>query len=304
MDFKQLEYFKTIYEEGSISKAAEKLYISQQGLSKAILSLEKEMDCKLFDRNPRGILLTKAGEKMLVYADRLLKEKDNTLREMMQYREHEKLVLHMVIGSRFSLPKEIFKGFLEKYPDCELEIQELKNEACLYNLEHGKADLAIVISPEEKESYHYLPVKREKITIVIPKNHELASRKEISISELDGFKIAYHSGSSSEVIMEQCRKKGVRFSKMIELPGMVALYQTCSGMGIPGISLESLEGKMAFEDLTAVPVIEEEASWDVTLMYHESVNKLKSVMNFVAHLKERLEKPERDKQKSSNGSLV
>ena len=289
MDFKQLEYFKTIYEEGSISRAAQKLYISQQGLSKAVLALEKELDCKLFERNPKGILLTEAGEVLLARADHVLKERDAILREMTIYREHEKLNLLMVIGSRFSLPKELFKGFVKRYPEIELNIQEEKNESCMYDLEQGKADIGIVISPERKDGYLYQPIKKEKITLVMPKEHPLASRKEIRISELAGMEIVYHSGSSSSALMEQCRKRDIHFSRMIEVPGMVALYQTCSSMGVPGISLGSLEGKMAFSDLTAGPVSEEEAAWNITLMYHESMEKVKPVRKFIDYLKERLE---------------
>ena len=289
MDFKQLEYFKTIYEEGSISRAAQKLYISQQGLSKAVLALEKELDCKLFERNSKGILLTEPGEVLLARVGHVLKERDAILREMTIYREHEKLNLLMVIGSRFSLPKELFKGFVKRYPEIELNIQEDKNENCMYNLEQGKADVGIVISPELKEGFLYQPIKKEKITLVMPKEHPLASRKEIRISELAGMEIVYHSGSSSSALMEQCRKRNIHFSRMIEVPGMVALYQTCSSMGVPGISLESLEGKMAFPDLTAVPVSEEEAAWNITLMYHESMKKVKPVRKFIDYLKERLE---------------
>ena len=288
MDFKQLEYFKTIYEEGSISKAAEKLYISQQGLSKAVLALEKELDCRLFERSSKGIQLTEPGEALLVHAERLLEERDTILRDMAGYREHEKLSVHMVIGSRFSLPKECFKRFLDCHPHMELDVQELKNEACLYNLEHGKADVAVVISPVLEKGYECLPIKKERITLVMPKEHELAVKKEISVTELDGTRIVYHSGSSSAVVIEQCEKRGIRFSKMIEVPGMVALYQTCSAMGIPGISLESLDGKMAFPNLVSVPVSEEEVAWDITLVYHESMKKVKLVMEFVNYLKERL----------------
>ena len=289
MDFKQLEYFKIIYEEGSISKAAEKLYISQQGLSKAILSLEKELDCRHFERNSKGVSLTEPGKTLLSYVDRVLRERDLITRDMQRFREHDKLSLAMVIGARFSLPKEFFKGLQEKYPEMELSIQEQNNEFCMYHLEHGKTDLAIVIGSEPPKGYIRKPIKKEKITLVMPKNHELTDKKELSLNDLNGQKIAYHMGTSSAVVLDKCRQNGVSFSKAIEVPGMVALYQICSAMGILGISLGSLEGKMAFEDLVAGPLREEEATWDVALMYHESMKKVKPVMNFVDYLKDRLE---------------
>ena len=288
MDFKQLEYFRAVQEEGSISGAAEKLYISQQGLSKAIHGLESELDCKLFERGARGVVLTKAGEVLLSYAQRVLSERDGIVREMSGFREHDRLSIHMVIGSRFSMPKGMFKDYLKEYPQVEFDMQELKNETCLYNLEHGKADLAVVVSEEEKAGYRHIPIKREKLTLVMPKDHELASREEIFLSDLQGQMIVFHSGTSSVLLLDQCKKRGISFGKQIEVPGMVALYQTCSNMGALGISLASLEGKMAFDDLVEIPVAEEEVCWNVNLMYHESMEKVETVKNFLEFLKAKL----------------
>ena len=287
MDLKQLEYFKAIQEEGSISRAAEKLYISQQGLSKAIHALEKEMDCKLFERNAKGVVMTEAGRVLLDYVDRVLAERDNIVRNMTRFREHDRLSIHMVIGSRFSMPKGIFKEYMKEHPGIELDIQELKNEVCLYNMEHGKADLAVAISPEQKSGYRYIPIKKERITLVMPKEHELAAKEEIHLSDLEGHRIVYHSGSSSKVLIEQCGNQGIILGKLIEVPGILALYQTCSNMGALGISLASLEGKMSFDNLVEILVAEEEVSWDVVLVYHETMDRVKAVKDFVYYLKDR-----------------
>lgn len=288
MDFKQLEYFRAIQEEGSISRAAEKMYISQQGLSKAIHALEKELDCKLFERNAKGVLLTKAGEALLMKAERVLAERDGIVRDMTRFREHDKLSIHMVIGSRFSMPKGFFKEFLKEYPDIAFDMQELKNEICLYNLEQGKADLSVVIASKRKQDYRYVQIKKERLTLVIPKSHKLAEKKEILLSDLEGQVMVYHSGTSSDLFLEQCKKQNISFEKKIEVPGMLALYQTCSNMGAVGISLASLEGKMAFDDLVEIPVAPKDVSWDVTLVYHESMEKVKAVKAFLDFLKEKL----------------
>lgn len=281
MDFKQIEYFLAIYEEGSISKAADKMFISQQGLSKAILALEKELDCRLFLRNPKGVLLTEAGEALLLHAYQLMDAKSHITKEMSKFREHETLVLDLAIGSRFSLPKGIFKKFRAEYPNVDISINERKNETCIYNLERGKTDLAVVIQPEKKNGYIYEAVKKEILTIVMPDDHILAQKEELSLKELEGERIAYHEGSSSVVFMEQCKKQGVTFAKAIKMPGMPALYQTCADMKILGLSLSSIEGMFQFPKLISVPIRPEEATWDITLMYHESAVKRKVVKAFL-----------------------
>ena len=289
MDFKQLEYFRTIYEEGSISKAAEKLFISQQGVSKAVSALEKELDCKLFDRTPKGILLTLAGEVLIKRAAKLLDDRDSMVKEMMEFRQHENLAIDLVIGSRFSLPERFFDKFLARYPSLNLNITELANEVCLFNLEHGRTDLAIVHACEQKEGLVIHPVKKEIMTIVVPEDHFLAEKKEISLSDLVDLPIVYHQGSSSRFLMEKCREQGVYFAKGIQVPGMLALYQTCANMRVPGLSLDSLKGKFKFDNLVSIPVRKEEATWDLELVYRESMSHGKIVKCFVDFLMESMQ---------------
>lgn len=281
MDFRQLEYFISIFEEGSISKAADKMFISQQGLSKAILALEKELDCRLYERGPKGAVLTEAGDALLLHAYQLLEAKSRMIKDMLAFQEHEKLTIDMVIGARFSLPGGFFKMFHKNHPHMELDISEHKNETCIYNLEHGKSDLAIVVQPERKKGYVYELMKREALTIVMPEDHALSGKQEIRLTDLNGERIAYHNGNSSEIFMEQCERQGIRFVETMIMPGMPALYQTCADRGILGLSLSSMEGIMQFDQLVSVPIRMEEAAWDVTLMYHESAQKRNSVKVFL-----------------------
>lgn len=76
MDIKQLRYFIAVYQNGSIAKAANKVYISQQGLSMALLRLESELSCRLLERTPNGMMLTQEGEYLLPKAEKLVEEFD------------------------------------------------------------------------------------------------------------------------------------------------------------------------------------------------------------------------------------
>ena len=74
MTFNQLLYFQTVSEYENYHKAAEKLYLSQPSLSRSISSLEKELGVMLFEKQGRGIVLTKAGRLFQEYTDRILSE--------------------------------------------------------------------------------------------------------------------------------------------------------------------------------------------------------------------------------------
>lgn len=284
MELKQLEYFQTIYEEGSISKAAEKLFISQQGVSKAVASLEKELDCKLFERTRGGVTATPAGEVFQKGAAKLLEEKNSLLREMRQYRQSECLSVCMVIGSRFSLPHRFYDRFLQRHPGLTLDIKELENEECIEALESGKTDVALIHNWKDREGYKTRLFKKEVLSVVLPTDHPLASRTELQIKDLDGLTMVWHQGSSSKWILQKCREHGVVFEREIQVPGVLALYQTCANMRVPGLSLESINGKFRFDNLVSIPINKEEANWEVELVYQEKMEQKALIKDFLDFL--------------------
>ena len=72
MQLSQLMYFVTVAEQGSINKAAEKLFVTQPNLSKAIGNLESELKVRIFDRTNKGVILTEDGKKLYEYARTIL----------------------------------------------------------------------------------------------------------------------------------------------------------------------------------------------------------------------------------------
>ena len=96
MDLKQLSYFVKIVEEGSISGAAKKLFMSQPPLSSQMKLLEAELDCTLFERGSRTIRLTEAGETLYNYSRSLLQLSNVAKQETMNAAHFSKLFFFLI----------------------------------------------------------------------------------------------------------------------------------------------------------------------------------------------------------------
>lgn len=148
MKLSQLNYFKTVCNLGNnVTRAAEKLHVSQPCISKAIMELESEFNVELFHRVNKRLLLTKEGEKCLLTADELLTQADNLSQQMTDLstgKKHLNIGVTSMIGSTV-LPL-LLTDFHNQFPDVSLEIHELLTTNVLRNLENETLDVAIINS--------------------------------------------------------------------------------------------------------------------------------------------------------------
>ncbi len=165
MDFKQLTYFITVVNEGTISAAAKKLHMTQPPLSTQLRLLEDEVGCLLFERGPRSIQLTDAGRMMYSRASTLLHMSSLMKDELQEYRHgsHGTLRLGVVSSVGSTLFCQWFREFHESHPDIRFEISEADTYQLLEKLRGGLIELAIVRTPFPAGDFHCIPLKEEPI---------------------------------------------------------------------------------------------------------------------------------------------
>lgn len=152
--------FNCVAEESNISQAAKLLFVSQPAVSKAITSLEKSLNLKLFKRNSRGVKLTDEGQILYQYtkeAFNILKQGEERLKDM-----RELGIGQLRIGVSSTLCKYILlpylNCFIKTYPHIKITIESQSTLHTLKQLENGSLDIGLVAKPANQRLYEFLPV--------------------------------------------------------------------------------------------------------------------------------------------------
>ena len=169
INFLNLEYFLVAAEELNFTKAAKKLFISQQSLSNHISNMEKEFDVILFNRTT-PLTLTYAGQALKAKAKQMLELRDETYRELADIKDFS--VGQLTLGlshtrGRVILP-EILPVFKDRFPNIDLKLIEGNSSELADDLLHGNIDLIIDMLPFKVENVETVPICEEEILLAVP----------------------------------------------------------------------------------------------------------------------------------------
>ena len=182
--------FSEVVKQGSFSKAAEKLFITQSALSSKIKNLEEELDCKLFYRKKgvRYVELTKAGKDFLNLIDRWNKlwfEMSNVKSVVSDI----SFVVSALNSISTSLLPQVFFKFLERNDKVFLKTEDLSSYASYDAIENRTVDFAIVVDQRYSLNVSCNPLFSEKMVIISGHNSSFPNR--INLSELNPSKLIY-----------------------------------------------------------------------------------------------------------------
>lgn len=169
INFLNLEYFLVAAEELNFTRAAKKLFISQQSLSNHISNLEKEFDVVLFNRTS-PLTLTYAGQALKARGRELLDLRDETYKEIADIKDFSTGQLSIGVShtrGRVILP-EILPTYQAQFPGIELRLVEGNSSQLASDLLHGNIDLMIDLLPFTVENIETVPICGEEILLVVP----------------------------------------------------------------------------------------------------------------------------------------
>lgn len=182
IEFIQLEYLVAIAENKTISKAAEKLLISQPGLSRSIQRLEEDLGLTLFTRKKNKVELNENGIQAVAYAKNLLAKREEMISELNKLNRK-----NIIVASCAPAPLWGVVYSLNTSSETHIESHLIQNEESLINgLKQNDYSLIILTHPLDDQDYISQPFLKESLFLSIPPAHPLAPFKEVSFTDLNG----------------------------------------------------------------------------------------------------------------------
>ena len=271
MELRHLRYFVAVAEELNFTRAAERLHMAQPPLSTQIRLLEEELGARLFDRDKRRVDLTQAGRQMLVRARAILAAADDAVKQTRRAAVGEigELQLGYAASAMFTelLPASL-RSFRKALPNVELVVHEMTSRDQLYAIHGRQLDVGILRKPDmpippgvRMEAWY-----TASLVAAIPKNHPLAKKPAISVTDLrDQALIAYPRDSGVGLywrVIDLCVKAGFQpriVRETREASVMMGLVSAGIGIAIvpadtqcirlEGVVYRRMQGREAFSAL-------------------------------------------------------
>ena len=187
MELRQLEYFQMASRLKNITRAAERLRVSQPNITVAIKKLEGELGIQLFDRSQKQLSLTPEGAVFLGRVEVALRNIQDAVLEVNDYKQLQKGTIKIGIPpmmGAYLFPK-IFSSFQRRYSHLDVYLHEEGSVAIREQLERDELDFGIIIIPDTSPNLQLLPMARSQIVCCVPEDSDLAARKAITLQDVE-----------------------------------------------------------------------------------------------------------------------
>jgi len=208
IELRHMRYFLAVAEELHFRKAAERLFISQPGLSRQIKVLEEALGVVLFERHTRKVVLTKVGEYLKIEFSAQIKMLSHTLEnaKMLQDGKQGALKIGYVGSAMQEVIPNLLLNFEKKHPNILCSLKEIDNQQQLEALLSFSLDIGFVRLERVPRALEIKPILKENFCLVLPKDHEIG---ESNFKSLRQFKEAsfilfdaQYSASYHEKVMQ------------------------------------------------------------------------------------------------------
>ena len=187
MEIRVLKYFLAVAKEGSITKAANYLHLTQPTLSRQLQDLERELGQKLLIRGQHNVTLTSEGHTLRQRAEEIIDMVDKTEQEFRSIKDVIAGTVYIGSGESHTirLITDIIKDVQTEYPEIKFDLVSGNAQDITEKLDKGLLDFAVLIEPIDISKYDYLTLpEKDRWGVVMKKDSPLAKKKSITYKDL------------------------------------------------------------------------------------------------------------------------
>lgn len=242
MELRHLRYFVAVGEDQHYGRASRRLGVAQPALSRQIQNLEKEIGFKLFDRMPRGVRLSAAGELFMADARRILQEVSEATARAALVARGQSGALRIGLAENASwhgVAPDSFRRFREQHPDVDLQLQPASSLEQLDAVRSGRLDAGFVnFMPKADADLEQLAVGRQQIELAVPKRHPLTRLKKLRLCDLTDAPFIWFPRRASPAfydrLMHECYRGGLKSPHIVQegLNEATILSLVSAGLGV------------------------------------------------------------------------
>jgi LysR family transcriptional regulator for metE and metH len=205
MEIRHLRLIKAIVEEGSITKAIDKLHLTQSALSHQLKEAESQLGTKIFLRANKKLVLTKAGEKLYGISNEILDKISETELEIKQmvFGEYGEIRISTECFSSYHWLPSVLKQFHFVYPNIELKVVTEATHHPLQKLLENVIDIGIVSDLIKDDRIKYLELFQDETVMVVSENHSWANKKYVVAEDFTHEHLIIHSLPMETVTIHQ-----------------------------------------------------------------------------------------------------
>lgn len=288
MNIKDLECFQATCEEKSITKAAKRLYITPQGLSKTIRNLEYEFQMPLLIRNSTGVALTEAGQYLFEHMPDFLGhyyDIYNHIQKMRQSQNHE-IDLLSAYGILRLVTPDCLHEFQKKHPEIVLHYREFPDKQVERLFASKEGNIAFCVGPSDFSRFKATKMESFEIKLLVYKDHPLAQKSAVTIEDLKDQPLYIESSEFNihHLIIAKCRKAGFTPNIIFETSGFSLCHKMVKRKKGISVTVDFISDDMPDENLVLIPFSDGCYQWSTYILTREEEKISPDILTFTGHV--------------------
>ncbi len=291
MTIKDLENFRIVCEERSITKAARLLYITPQGLSKSIKNLESEWHTQLLNRTTQGITLTETGKYLYQHLPEFLDSYYNiyTNVQKIQQTQNREIDLLSAYGILRLVSPECITDFRTRHPEITLRYREYPDKQVERLFREKEGNVAFTIGPSEPDDFtefHAIKLESFPIKLLVNRSHSLSQKQYVEITDLKN-ELLYLESSDfyiHHLIVEKCKLAGFTPNIVFETSGFSLCHKMVRKNKGISVVVDFVFDDMGDDSMTLIPFCDGNYEWTTYMLTRKEKDISPDILLFQKHV--------------------